>query len=86
MLIRRQLIILTVLPVVLSTLAISGALVWTSRGLLLKREFDYQKSQADMLGQDFYKHHFAKVKGVLLHEEHFFRLVPEAGYEVLTLT
>lgn len=85
MLIKRRLIILTVLPVVLSTLAISGALVWTSQNLLFKKDYDYQKSMADVLAHNFYEAHFGHIKGALLHEEHFFRLVPEAGYQALTL-
>ena len=85
MLIKRRLIILTVLPVVLSALAISGALVWTSQGLLFKKDFDYQKSMVDVLARDFYEDHLANIKGALLHEEHFFRLIPEAGYQALTL-
>lgn len=85
MLIRRRLIILTVLPVVLSTLAISGALVWTSQSLLFKRDFDYQKSLVDTLAHNFYEDHLAHMKSTLLHEGYFFRLVPEAGYQALTI-
>ncbi|MDO8137950.1 MAG: cache domain-containing protein, partial [Candidatus Brocadiales bacterium] len=88
MLIKRRLIILTVLPVVLSTLAISGALVWTSRGFLLKRDYDYQKSLADTLAHNFYEAHFGhiNIKGALLYEKDFFRLAIGAGYQALTLT
>ncbi|HHT9131259.1 MAG TPA: GAF domain-containing protein, partial [Candidatus Tripitaka californicus] len=86
MLIKRRLIILTVLPVVLSTLAISVALVWTSQGLLFKKDYDYQQSLADVLAHNFYEAHFGHIRGALLHEGHFFRLIPEAGYQALTLT
>lgn len=85
MLIKRRLIILTVLPVVISTLAISGALVWTSQGLLYKRDFNYQKSLVDASARYFYEDRFAGIKDVLLGEEYFFDLVLGAGYPVLTL-
>ncbi len=85
MLLRRRLIILTVLPVVLSTLAISGALVWTSRNLLFKRDIAYQKSLADEIAWNFYTGHFSNVRDKLIYEEHFFTLIPEPGYQALTL-
>ncbi|HHT9154282.1 MAG TPA: GAF domain-containing protein, partial [Candidatus Tripitaka sp. YC43] len=85
MLIKRRLIILTVLPVVLSTLAISGALVWISWGLLFKKDYDYQKSLADVLAHNFYEAHFGHIKGALLYERDFFRLAIGAGYQALTL-
>lgn len=86
MFIRRRLIILTILPVVLSSLTIFGVLVITGRTLLLKRDFEYQKSLAGRLAWEFYTNHFVRVRDKLLHEGHFFKLVPEPGYEVLTLT
>jgi putative nucleotidyltransferase with HDIG domain len=85
MLIKKRLIILTVLPVVLSTLATSLVLIWTSQRLLFKRNFDNQKFIAERLSRELYINHFARTKHELLQEREFINLTMKAGYQALSL-